>query len=945
MIIRELFDIFLNFIKSRVFLLAVVSMCLFGIIIVRLFDLQIVNSESYASEYNQMSERTRTYAGVRGNIYDKNGNLLAYNVTTYSVVMEDAVESSETRSQELNKIINDTVCIIEKYGDTVIYDYALELSQSGYIQFSPDLSESEKERFLKDAYGVTNLDTEEQKLSESTAQEVFDFLKENRYLVSDEYDDYHALRICMVRYNLSFNAYQKYLTITLANDVSDNTVAAIYESELELKGVSIVEDTNRVYPYGKYYSHIIGYTGKISESQMIEWNQSIDKEYNKYTLTDMVGKAGIEYSMELTLRGDKGYEDVLVDNMGQVISVEESISSTSGNDVYLTIDSDLQIGVYHLIEQNIASLILEKLVDRHLTAKDEEEWLIPIWKIYFQMINNNVVDIDAFDDYSATDNEKYLNEIMMERKNEIIEEIQLELYNDNAKPINSVGEQYNEMYYYIYNKLSASSYGLNIIPKNNIDTSNEVYINWMKDKTSLREILLEAIVNNWVDISKLDLVDTYSSSEEIYDALVKYIIDMISNDKEFTKIVYKYLIYNGKISGNRICMLLFDQEVIEYDADTYNRLSSGSTSAYKFMRELIKELKITPAMIALDTCSAQVTVVDSNSGDVLCVVSYPSYDNNLFSGYIDSDSWNELNNDLSTPLLNRATMTRTAPGSTFKPVSSVTGLEEGIITEYTKILTTGIFEKVTPSPKCWVYPGAHGNINVIQALKVSCNHFFYEIAYQLAVRGNGDFDGDASLETLRKYGEMFGLTEKSGVEIEEYAPIFSNENAIASYIGQGTHNFTSTQLARYVNTIASNGVNYELTLVGKILDYQGNPIPLPEKSVEKMDVSDSTIETIQEGMIAASEGYGVYKKTGYYAAVKTGTAQENPNLPDHAVYIAYTPIEEPEISINTVIQHGYKSNYAAELTYDVMRLYYGEYTLQQVLDGNADGPLVSKVVE
>lgn len=941
MIIKELFDLFLNFIRSRVFILAVVCSVLFGVIVVRLFDLQIVNSDSFASEYNQMTERIRTYNGVRGNIYDRDGNLLAYNVPTYSVVMEDAVESSENRSQELNKIIYDTVCIIEKYGDKVIDDFALKIASDGTIVFSDDLSESAKTRFLKDAYGVDNLDTEDKKLSESSAKEVFEFLQNERYLVDEEYSDYHAMKICMIRYNLSLNAYQKYLTITLAKNVSENTVAAIYEGERELKGVSIAEDTNRVYTYGKYYSHILGYTGKISENQMNEWNQLIEDEYNQYTLSDMVGKSGIEYSMEMTLRGDKGYEDVLVDNMGMVISVEEAISSTSGNDVYLTIDTDLQMGVYHLIEQNIASLLLEKIVDRHLTAKDQEEWLIPIWKVYFQMINNNVVDLEKFDDANATENEKYIHEIMIERKQDIIEEIKSELYNANAPAINKVGDQYNEIYYYIYTTLLNN----NIIKRASIDTNNEVYIEWMKDKTSLRTILYEAIKQNWVDISRINLEDNYSSTDEIYDALFEYINEILVKDKGFTKIVYKYLIYNGKISGGRICRLLYDQGVLEYDADMYNKLTRGSVSGYRFMCDNIRSLNITPAMIALDTCSAQVTVVDTNSGDVLCVVSYPSYDNNLFSGYIDSETWDTLNNDLSTPLLNRATMTRTAPGSTFKPISAVTGMEENVITPYTTIATTGIFEKVTPSPKCWIYPGRHGNINVVQALKVSCNHFFYDIGYTLACRDTGDFDSNASLSYLRKYGEMFGLTEKSGVEIEEYSPIFSNENAIASYIGQGTHNFTSTQLARYVNTIASDGVNYELTLIGKILDYNGETLPLPEKSVEKIDISETSLATIKKGMIAAAEGYGVKKKSGHEAAVKTGTAQENPNLPDHAVYIAYTPIENPEISINTVFQHGYKSNYAAEITYDVMKFYYGDYTLEQIINGNADGPLVPKIEE
>ncbi len=945
MIIKELFDIFINFIKSRVFILAVICVLLFTIIAVRLFNLQIVNSESYASAYNQMSEKTRTYAGVRGNIYDRDGNLLAYNVPTYSVVMEDVIDFSDNRSKELNEIIYKMVCIIEKYGDTVIDDYALQIADDGSIVFNDSLSESQKIRFLKDAFGEETLDTEEQKLSESTAREVFEFLQEERYLVDEEYSDYYAMKICMIRYNLSLNAFQKYLTITIAKDVSENTVAAIYESESELAGVSIAEDTNRVYTYGKYYSHILGYTGRISESQMNEWNKTIEEEYNQYTLSDMVGKSGIEYSMELTLRGDKGYEDVLVDNMGKVISVEKEIKSTSGNDVYLTIDSDLQVGVYHLIEQNIASLLLDKIVNRYLSAADEEDWLIPIWKVYFQMINNNVVDTEQFDDSSATENEQYVNAVMQERKNIIIEEIKAELYNEYALPIDSVGDQYNEIYYYIYTRLSAPLYDLNVIPKEDIDTENEVYVNWMKDKTSLREILKEAIVQNWVDISKLELADTYSSSDEIYDALVNYIVDMISEDEDFTKIVYKYLIYNGTISGSRICMLLYDQEVIPYDADMYNRLSVGAVSPFDFMCELIRTLQVTPAMIALDTCSAQVTVVDTNSGDVLCVVSYPSYDNNLFSGYIDSESWDKLNNDLSTPLLNRATMTRTAPGSTFKPISSVTGLEEGIIDRYTTILTTGIFTKVTPSPKCWCYPGAHGSIDVVGALRVSCNYFFYSIAYDLACRDTGEYDNEASLAYLRKYGAMFGLTEKSGVEIEEYSPIFSDENAIASYIGQGTHNYTSTQLARYVNTIASDGVNYELTLLSKVLDYQGNVIPLPEKSAVKADIADSTLATIQEGMKSAADGYNVIGKSGHTAAVKTGTAQENPNLADHAVFIAYTPAEEPEISINTVVQHGYTSSYAADITYDVMKLYYGDYTLQQVLDGNADGPLITAVEE
>jgi penicillin-binding protein 2 len=283
---------------------------------------------------------------------------------------------------------------------------------------------------------------------------------------------------------------------------------------------------------------------------------------------------------------------------------------------------------------------------------------------------------------------------------------------------------------------------------------------------------------------------------------------------------------------------------------------------------------------------------------------------------------------------------RTAPGSTFKPISATAGMEEGVITAESGINCSGIFTKVTPSPKCWRYPGSHGTINVVEAIKVSCNVFFYEVGYRLGSMRNGNYTDDEALERLKKYGAMYGLTENSGVEVDESDPLFSTTSGVTSAIGQGSNSFTGVQIARYVNTVASKGVNYELTLVDKVVDMNGSEEAKAEKSVVKLDVADSTISTIQSGMNQAANSYGIVKNIGLDAAAKTGTAQENANNPDHALIISYAPYSNPEVAMSIVLQNGYTSSNAIALAEDVYNFYFGKITLDQVKAGNSDGPAV-----
>ena len=388
-------------------------------------------------------------------------------------------------------------------------------------------------------------------------------------------------------------------------------------------------------------------------------------------------------------------------------------------------------------------------------------------------------------------------------------------------------------------------------------------------------------------------------------------------------------------------MLLYDQNVLEYDEAAYTALRSGS-SAFEFIREQIKQIKITPAQLALDPCSGSLVVTDTNSGDVLALVTYPSYDNNKLSGSVDAVYWKQLNSDLSLPLYNRATQTRTAPGSTFKMLSAITGLEEGYLTPGRTITDLGEFKKITPSPKCWRYPGNHGSINVSQALEHSCNYFFYEVGYELSIDEHGGFSSDLGLSKLKKYGVQLGLTTKSGVEIEENEPLFSTDNSVRSAIGQGSNSFANIQLARYVNTVANSGHNYQLTLLNKVIDTDGNLIKQYEPTLTNTtNFSQSTWDAVHYGMrlvITGGTAKGTFNGFQINVAGKSGTAQENKLRSNHSVFVAYAPYENPEIALSVLIPNGESSGYTAEVVRDTIKYYYGLTTDEELYGGIASIP-------
>ena len=166
-----------------------------------------------------------------------------------------------------------------------------------------------------------------------------------------------------IRYLLNSNSYQRYRSVVVSSNVSEETMTDVLEHADSMDGVDVEEDYQRVYTDSTYFAHVIGYTGKASSEELETLNADYAEGEERYELGDVIGKTGIEASMESELQGIKGSRTMYLDSLGHIMEVTDETAPVTGNDVYLTIDHDLQVGIYHLVEQNLAGILVDKLVN------------------------------------------------------------------------------------------------------------------------------------------------------------------------------------------------------------------------------------------------------------------------------------------------------------------------------------------------------------------------------------------------------------------------------------------------------------------------------------------------------------------------------------------------------------------------------------------------------
>ena len=935
------------FFTSRLLPVSIVYIALFSVIIHRIFVLQIVEGNTNAENMVTQNTQKRDIVSTRGNIYDRNGILLAYNELAYSVVIED--NSLVASNDKKNEIIYKLVKILDSNGDEIDVDFPIVMEKDGTLKFN--VSGSALTRFKKTVYtfelGKSDKLTQEQE--NATAQDVFDFLRYGTkqtvmFSISDEYSKEDALKIMAVRYAI-FSNYPKYYQITVATQISNASVAAIKENSRDLIGIDIKQDSYRVYNDSLYFSHILGYTGKISSEEIKEK----EEEGFSYKSSDYIGKSGIEEAFEQYLAGTKGSETVAVDNSNKVVSILERTEPIAGNDLYLTIDANLQKAAYHVLENKIAGILLKSMTNSMnygTKGKSAGGILIPIYEVYFALFNNNIIDVDTFNDSDATTLEQSVYHQYEDALKSALSKINACLDSSYSKSNKASGEELEDYLDYIYKNVLV---GQGIINKNSVDKEDKMFLDYTDNKTSLSAFLQYAISNNWVNLSSLNIGDEYYSTEELYKMLTDYICKNLENDSKFSKMIYKNLIFSNKLKGKEICLLLFDQGVLEYNEEDIRQLNNGYISAYEFIRSKIRSLEITPGQLALEPCSGSVIVTDPDTGGVLAMVSYPSYDNNMMANKVNAEYFSKLQANLSEPLYNKATQSKSAPGSTFKIVSSVAGLTERVVTTNEVIKDLKQFTKLstTQAPKCWSKAG-HGGETISDAIRDSCNYYFYEVGWRLGNGNLGNYNSTIALSILRKYATMFGFDSKTGIEITESVPQISDEDGVRSAIGQGSNNFAPIHLARFISTVANGGTLYNLTLLNQIKDKDGKTVlKNKNEAIRTLDqVSDSTWNTIKKGMcevVSTGATNFLYDKLPVQVAGKTGTAQETKASPDHALFVSFAPYDNPEIAVTSVIRNGYTSANASEVAYEVYAYYYKEMSLKDIMNAGANLDNNSKI--
>jgi len=930
--------------------LLLVFLIMAGVVVWRLFNLQILNGESYLNDFSLSIRKERVLKSTRGEIYDCNGKLLAYNQLVYAVTFEDSgsYTSTKVRNLTLNGILYRSIKIIEKHGDEISDSFKISLDADG--NFVYNTTGFNLSRFKADIFGLLTIDemTDEQK--NISASDMIDLMCTSKYYgitqngataeelaeygLPETLSTYEILQLCALRSSLAANSYQRYKSITIAKDVSEETVSELLENTGTLTGIDVTEDYNRVYNDSEYFAPIIGYTGQISAEELEE----LQEEDDGYDSTDIVGKVGLEKVMETSLQGDKGSEKIYVDNLGRTISVESRYEPQAGDSLYLTIDSDLQKAAYQILEQYIAGIVWSYTIN---TESVNSEWYtsaddvkIPVYDVYYSLFENNVLSVSHLSDPSASANEKEVYQAFLVKAAAIFTELREQLTTDTPTAYKDLTDEMKVYQSYIVNTMLPEA---GILNEDAIDKTDLTYIAWSEDETiSLQEFLTYAISRSWIDINGITEDTAYMDATETYTALSEYIATYLSEDTDFCKRVFRYMLMEGSLSGKEVCLLLFDQGILDMNEDDYERLSDGSLTAYDFIRDKIYNLEITPAQLALRPCSGAIVITDPDTGDVKACVTYPSYDNNRLVNEMDSEYYTKLATDLSSPFYSRATQELLAPGSTFKLVTAAAGITEGVVGVNDGIYCTGEFDQVDPVIKCWVYPGAHGTQTLVQAIQNSCNFYFNTVGFRLAYV-SGTYDDDTGIATLQRYASYFGLDSKSGVEVPESSPIMATSGAVPAAMGQSNNAYTVTQLARYVATLANSGTCYYLTLIDKVTDSNGNTIDENEPEVyNTVPLAQSTWDAIHEGMLAVVKNHSAFSDySGVAIAGKTGTAQETTDRPNHALFIGYAPYEDPEMAIAVRVANGYTSANTAAIARDVISYYFNQQDDSELITGHA----------
>lgn len=680
--------------KDRFFIVKMCFLLIAFIIIAQLVNLQVIHGKENDVQSSQRLSASRKIPAPRGDILDKNGVKIATNRMGFAV----QIIKTKLSNDELNDMLLRLANIFEKNNEN------FNRSISSYLTFNPIAFNSSQSQEKIDSWIK---DTIAQKSSDAgiltSPEAVFNYIRNQKYGISSKYSDEEAFKIISLRYELQIRGYSSTNPLTLASDVSRETVAEIGEQHDEFPGVTTEVLPLREYIDAQSEAQVIGYVRGITQEQ---YKSLKDKGYD---LNDVIGQSGVEVAAEEYLRGTNGLRNIEVNAQGIEQQETSEIPAIPGDNVILTMDTNLQ-------------------------------------KVAMQSLEKNINEIKSKADY----------------------------------------------------------------------------------KTNFGDAFAGAVV-----------------------------------------------------------------------------------------------------------------AMDVNSGEILAMASYPSYDPSIFlAGKQNKDAQKsiiELNNpsNESKPLLNRAIAGTYAPGSTFKPITAIAGLEENIITPDTIIRDDGVVNiggRNFYSHEYRIGLGAQGNLNLIKALATSNNIFFHVLGYQ------------AGINNIDKWASYFGLGKKTGIDIpgesagtlasiDYKKKVFKDDwrpaDTAQAAIGQLYNNFSPLQLADYAGALANGGKLYKPYLIKKIVQNDGTVVKETKPEYTQIPIKQSTIEAVEQGMVAvtnASDGTAatIFDDLPFKVAGKTGTAETGSESThsSNALFLSYAPADHPQIAVAVIVERGAWGAYTAPVAHDILKAYF-----------------------
>ena len=440
--------------------------------------------------------------------------------------------------------------------------------------------------------------------------------------------------------------------------------------------------------------------------------------------------------------------------------------------------------------------------------------------------------------------------------------------------------------------------------------------------------------------------DTYNQNDIIGKTGIEYLLEEYLKGKDGIKQID--MAVDGTITA----------EVVEKEAVSGSNVvltidSKLQKIAEEALKDNIEKIKSGGFGKAYEAKGGSCVVMNVKTGEVLAMASYPDYNPQSFANGISSEEWKSYSENKSYPLLNKAIQSAYEPGSIFKMVTAIAGLESGNITLTERINDTGQYIKYGEKRNCWYYTDyhtGHGPLNVIGAIEKSCNYFFYETADRMGI------------DTLDKYASYFGLGKKTGIELpsevsgtlasKEYVKSINSSwnpgDTINAAIGQGYNRFTPLQMTKYISMIANGGNNVDVSIVKTIQNADGTEVSkneinqyvkeklgLTEENNENTTLNKDYVNAVREGMKSVTSGesgtaYVRFKDFNIKVGGKTGSAEagKDANGKDivNAWFAAFAPYDDPEIAVVVMVENGGHGNYTAEAVRNIMAEYFGMNT-------------------